>query len=83
MTAATSIGYSASASATYLAREGFAKRGEPPYAQAMAKSKKIVKHRVATSVPRGDLEIGFRHVSESLPARARNSSDPFPRRFVR
>lgn len=64
---AKSIGYSASASGRYLAKEGFAKLGQPRYDQVMAKAKEVVKDRVGTWVARGDLEIGFQQVSELLP----------------
>lgn len=64
---ARSIGYSASASGKYLAKEGFAKLGQPRYGQVMAKAREIVKDRVGTWVARGDLDIGFQQVSELLP----------------
>jgi len=63
--AAKSIGYSASASGTYLSKELFPRLGI--YEQIKDKSKMIVKDRVATWVARGDLEIGFQQVSELLP----------------
>lgn len=64
---AKSIGYSASASGKYLAKDGFAKLGSPRYEQVMAKATEVVKDRVGTWVARGDLEIGFQQVSELLP----------------
>lgn len=64
---ARSIGYSASASGKYLAKEGFAKLGQPRYGQVMAKAREIVKDRVGTWVATGDPEIGFQQVSELLP----------------
>lgn len=76
--AAKSIGYSASASGAYLAKEGFAKLGEPRASQVLAKSKEIVKDRVATWVARGDLEIGFQQVSELLPIEGAQFVGPIP-----
>lgn len=61
---AKSIGYSASASGTYLSKELFPRLGIWP--QIQDKSKMIVKDRVASWVARGDLEIGFQQVSELL-----------------
>lgn len=62
---AKSVGYSASASGTYLAQELFPRLGI--WEQIKDKSKMIVKDRVAEWVARGDLEIGFQQVSELLP----------------
>lgn len=62
---AKSIGYSASASGTYLSEELFPRLGI--YEKIKDKSKMIVKDRVATWVARGDLEIGFQQISELLP----------------
>lgn len=76
--AAKSIGYSASASGTYLAREGFAKLGEPRYGQVMAKAREVVKDRVGTWIARGDLEIGFQQVSELLPIAGAEFVGPIP-----
>ena len=76
--AAKSIGYSASASGTYLAREGFAKLGEPRYGQVMAKAREVVKDRVGTWVARADLEIGFQQVSELLPIAGAEFVGPIP-----
>lgn len=63
--AANSIGYSASASGTYLSEDLFPRLGI--WDKIKDKSKMIVKDRVATWVARGDLEIGFQQVSELLP----------------
>jgi molybdate transport system substrate-binding protein len=63
--AAKSIGYSASASGTYLEEVLFPQLGI--YDQIKDKAKKIIKDRVATWVARGDMEIGFQQVSELLP----------------
>lgn len=62
---AKSIGYSASASGTYLAQELFPRLGV--WDQIKDKSEMVVKGRVAEWVARGDLEIGFQQVSELLP----------------
>jgi len=64
---AKSIGYSASASGTHLVNNVFPRLGIAEYHQVMAKSKEVVKDRVASWVARGDLEIGFQQVSELLP----------------
>lgn len=63
--AAKSIGYSASASGTYLSTElwprlGLWQRLEP-------KSMRILSERVAAVVARGEVEIGFQQISEILP----------------
>jgi molybdate transport system substrate-binding protein len=76
--AAKSIGYSASASGTYLANEGFAKLGEPRASEVKAKARQIVKDRVATWVARGDVEIGFQQVSELLPIAGADFVGPIP-----
>lgn len=62
---AKSIGYSASASGTYLSTDLFPRLGV--WEQIKDKSKEVVKDRVASWVARGDLEIGFQQVSELLP----------------
>lgn len=61
---AKSIGYSASASGTYLAQELFPRLGV--WERIKDKSEMVVKGRVAEWVARGDLEIGFQQVSELL-----------------
>lgn len=65
---AKSIGYSASASGTYLSENVFPRFGEA----VKAKSKLIVGDRVATWIGRGDLEIGFQQVSEIIPFTGEN-----------
>lgn len=62
---AKSIGYSASASGTYLSTELWPKMGL--WSQIENKSVRILSERVATVVARGDVEIGFQQVSEILP----------------
>lgn len=74
--AAKSIGYSASASGTYLAHELFPKLGV--WEQIQDKSKQVVKDRVGTWVARGDLEIGFQQISELLPIPGVDFVGPLP-----
>jgi molybdate transport system substrate-binding protein len=74
--AAQSVGYSASASGTYLAQELFPKLGI--WEQIQAKAKEVVKDRVATWVARGDLEIGFQQISELLPIPGVDFVGPLP-----
>lgn len=62
--AAKSIGYSASASGTYLSEQLFPRLSI--WEKIKDKSKLIVKDRVATWVANGDVEIGFQQVSELL-----------------
>jgi molybdate transport system substrate-binding protein len=76
--AARSIGYSASASGTYLASEGFDKLGEPRAGMVKAKARQIVKDRVGSWVARGDVEIGFQQVSELLPIEGSAFVGPIP-----
>lgn len=62
---AASIGYSASASGTYLSADLFPRLGLWP--ELESKSTRVVSERVAAVVARGDVEIGFQQVSEILP----------------
>jgi tripartite-type tricarboxylate transporter receptor subunit TctC len=62
---AASIGYSASASGTYLSGDLFPRLGL--WDELAPKSARVVSERVATVVARGDVEIGFQQVSEILP----------------
>jgi molybdate transport system substrate-binding protein len=62
---AKSIGYSASASGTYLTKELFPTLAI--YPQIKSKLVRIESERVAAVVARGDVEIGFQQVSEILP----------------
>lgn len=71
---AKSIGYSASASGTHIAKDVFPRVGVNEYHQLMGKSKLIVGDRVATWVGRGDLEIGFQQISEIVPFTGDNGS---------
>lgn len=75
---ARSIGYSASASGTHLVNNVFPRLGIAEYHQVMAKSKEVVKDRVASWVARGDLEIGFQQVSELLPIPGVEFVGPIP-----
>jgi len=62
---ADSIGYSASASGTYLSTKLFPQMAI--WDQIEDKSQRIVSERVAKVVARGDVEIGFQQISEILP----------------
>ncbi len=62
---AESIGYSASASGTYLSTVLFPEMGV--WEKIENKSHRILSERVAAVVARGDVEIGFQQVSEILP----------------
>jgi molybdate transport system substrate-binding protein len=73
---AESIGYSASASGTYLSTVLFPQleiweRIEP-------KSKRILSERVASVVARGEVEIGFQQISEILPIAGVDYVGPIP-----
>lgn len=73
---AESIGYSASASGTYLSTELFPRLG---LAAALApKSSRIVSERVASVVARGDVELGFQQISEILPIEGIEYVGPIP-----
>ena len=62
---ARSIGYSASASGTYLGGNLFPRLGV--WDRIKDKTRRILSERVAAVVARGALEIGFQQVSEILP----------------
>ena len=73
---AESIGYSASASGTYLSTVLFPQleiweRIEP-------KSRRILNERVASVVARGEVEIGFQQISEILPIAGVDYVGPIP-----
>ena len=78
---AESIGYSASASGTYLSRELFPQIGL--WDQIEAKAKRIVSERVAAVVARGDVEIGFQQISEILPIPGARFVGPIPDAYQR
>jgi molybdate transport system substrate-binding protein len=62
---AKSIGYSASASGTYLSTQLWPQMGIWP--QIFSKSQRILSERVAKVVARGEVELGFQQTSEILP----------------
>lgn len=76
---AKSIGYSASASGTYLSTKLFPRLGiwdaiEP-------KSQRILSKRVASVVASGEVEIGFQQISEILPIEGADYVGPIPAGF--
>ena len=73
---ADSIGYSASASGTYLSTKLFPLMAI--WDQIEDKSQRIVSERVATVVARGDVEIGFQQISEILPIEGVTYVGPIP-----
>jgi len=74
--AAESIGYSASASGTYLSTVLFPRLRI--WEKIEAKSKRILSERVATVVARGEVEIGFQQISEILPIEGVDFAGPIP-----
>ena len=75
--AADSIGYSASASGTYLSTVLFPRLGI--WEQIEPKSKRILSERVATVVARGEVQIGFQQISEILPIEGIDYVGPIPK----
>ena len=73
---ATSIGYSASASGTYLSTDLFPRLGL--WDRISAKATRVVSERVATVVARGDVQIGFQQISEILPIAGAQYVGPIP-----
>lgn len=73
---ADSIGYSASASGTYLSTTLFPRMGI--WEDIEGKSERILSERVATVVARGDVEIGFQQISEILPIEGVTYVGPIP-----
>ena len=73
---AESIGYSASASGTYLSTDLFPRLGL--WEKLEPKSRRILSERVAAVVARGDVEIGFQQVSEILPIEGSTFAGPIP-----
>jgi molybdate transport system substrate-binding protein len=73
---AKSIGYSASASGTYLSTVLLPELGL--WAQLEPKSRRILSERVAAVVARGDVEIGFQQISEILPIEGADYAGPIP-----
>ncbi len=73
---ADSIGYSASASGTYLSTDLFPRLGI--WDEIAGKSTRVVGARVAAVVARGDVEIGFQQISEILPIEGAQFVAPIP-----
>jgi len=78
---AESIGYSASASGTYLSTELFPRIGL--WDQIEPKTERIESERVAAVVARGDVEIGFQQISEILPIPGVSFVGPIPDAYQR
>ena len=76
---AGSIGYSASASGTYLSTVLFPRLGL--WEQLEPKSERILSERVAAVVARGDVEIGFQQISEILPIEGAKYVGPIPSEY--
>ena len=76
---AASIGYSASASGTYLSGDLFPRLGL--WNELGPKSTRVVSERVAAVVARGDVEIGFQQISEILPIEGITFAGPIPTEF--
>ena len=74
-----SIGYSASASGTYLSTTLWPKMGI--WQEIKPKSKRILSERVASVVARGDLEIGFQQMSEILSIPGATLVGPIPDKY--
>jgi len=73
---AESIGYSASASGTYLSTRLFPRL--KIWERIESKSKRILSERVANVVARGEVEIGFQQTSEILPIEGVEYVGPLP-----
>ena len=73
---AESIGYSASASGTYLSTVLFPRLGI--WEQIKGKSTRVLSERVATVVARGEVQIGFQQISEILPIAGVDYVGPLP-----
>lgn len=73
---AASIGYSASASGTYLSKKLFPKLGI--WDEIRGKSTRVISERVGAVVARGDVEIGFQQISEILPIAGIDYVGPLP-----
>ena len=79
--AAESLGYSASASGTYLSTDLFPRIGI--WDRIASKSRRIESERVAAVVARGELEIGFQQISEILPIPGASFVGPIPDAYQR
>lgn len=71
-----SIGYSASASGTYLSTVLWPEMGL--WEKIEHKSKRILSERVAAVVARGEVEIGFQQISEILAIEGADYAGPIP-----
>lgn len=76
MLAAPSIGYSASASGTYLSTDLWPRLGLAD--QLLPKSRRILSERVGAVVARGEVAIGFQQMSELLPIAGITVVGPIP-----
>lgn len=74
--AAPSIGYSASASGTYLVTDLWPRLGLAD--QLLPKSRRILSERVGSVVARGEVAIGFQQMSELLPIKGITVVGPIP-----
>jgi molybdate transport system substrate-binding protein len=74
--AAKSIGYSASVSGDFLAKDVFPRLGIAD--EIRARCRRIEVERVGNIVARGDLEIGFQQMSELLPIQGISIVGPLP-----
>jgi molybdate transport system substrate-binding protein len=74
--AAPSIGYSASASGTYLATDLWPRLGLAE--QLLPKAKRVLSERVGAVVARGEVAIGFQQMSELLPISGITVVGPIP-----
>lgn len=73
---AESIGYSASASGTYLSTDLFPRLGIMDWIEP--KATRVVSERVGSVIARGEVEIGFQQVSEILPIEGITYVGPIP-----
>ena len=74
--AAPSIGYSASASGTYLATDLWPRLGLAK--ELLPKSRRILSERVGAVVARGEVELGLQQMSELLPIPGITVVGPIP-----
>lgn len=74
--AAPSIGYSASASGTYLATDLWPRLGLAD--RLLPKAKRVLSERVGAVVARGEVAIGFQQMSELLPIEGITVVGPIP-----
>lgn len=74
--AAPSIGYSASASGTYLSTDLWTRLGLAK--ELLPKSRRILSERVGAVVARGEVEVGFQQMSELLPITGITVIGPIP-----